>query len=77
MFTTPDNTFKDLREKSVEQWLEDMGNHQDMVVHGGVKVTREYIEGLKKQIEFLEEKCQMKDQYLKKLKQKNGSNSTL
>ena len=52
-----DNTYNDLRENSIRQWLEDMSRHEDVAVRGGVKVTAEYLEDLKKQIRQLEEKC--------------------
>ena len=45
-----DNTYNDLRENSI----------------------REYLEDLKKQIRQLEEKCALKDAYLKKMKEKAG-----
>ena len=64
-----DNTYNDLRENSIRQWLEDMSRHEDVAVRGGVKVTAEY---LKKQIRQLEEKCALKDAYLKKMKEKAG-----
>ena len=66
-----DNTYNDLRENSIRQWLEDMSRHEDVAVRGGVKVTAEYLEDLKKQIRQLEEKCALKDDYLKKMKMKN------
>ena len=53
-----DNTYNDLRENSIRQWLEDMSRHEDVAVRGGVKVTAEYLEDLKKQIRQLEEKCE-------------------
>ena len=58
-----DNTYNDLRE---------MSRHEDVAVRGGVKVTAEYLEDLKKQIRQLEEKCALKDAYLKKMKEKAG-----
>ena len=67
-----DNTYNDLRENSIRQWLEDMSRHEDVAVRGGVKVTAEYLEDLKKQIRQLEEKCALKDAYLKKMKEKAG-----
>ena len=67
-----DNTYNDLREKSIKQWLEEMSRHEDVTVRGGVKVTAEYLEDLKKQIRQLEEKCAVKDAYLKKMKEKVG-----
>ncbi len=58
--------------KRIRQWLEDMSRHEDVAVRGGVKVTAEYLEDLKKQIRQLEEKCALKDAYLKKMKEKAG-----
>lgn len=63
-----DQTFFTIREKSVEQWLSEMENHDDLAVRGGVKATRGYIDDLKSKIQFLEEKCSLKDEYLKKMK---------
>lgn len=63
-----DNTYNDLRENSIRQWLEDMSRHEDVAVRGGVKD----LEDLKKQIRQLEEKCALKDAYLKKMKEKAG-----
>jgi len=69
MFMKEDNTYNEIREKSIRQWLDDMSKHEDIAVRGGVKVTSEYIDYLKKQIILLEEKNQLKDQFLRKLKQ--------
>lgn len=68
MFFKEDHTFKDIREKSVYQWLDDIDGHEDLLVRGGVKVTREYIESLKHEIQVLEDKNTLKDNYLRKLK---------
>lgn len=68
-----DNTYNDLRENSIRQWLEDMSRHEDVAVRGGVKVTAEYLEDLKKQIRQLEEKCALKDDYLKKDEREGGT----
>lgn len=67
---TEDTTFRNIRESAVEAWLTELLDHPDVSVRGGVKATREYIEDLKKQILFLEEKNEMKEKYLKKLKEK-------
>ena len=69
MFFREDNTYRDLLEKSVQQWLSQMKDHEDVTVRGGVKATEEYIESLKQQITFLKEQNGLKDQYLKKMKQ--------
>lgn len=68
MFEKEDKTFSNLREASVNDWLKDIENHEDLLVRGGVKATREYIESLKGQIDYLNEKNALKDEYLKKMK---------
>ena len=68
MFGKEDNTYKELRDKSSSKWLEDMSKHDDIAVRGGVKVTKDYIEYLKRMIVSLENKSNLKDKYLKKLK---------
>lgn len=70
MFIKEDNTFSEIREKSIRQWLSEMSNHEDVAVRGGVKVTTDYLDDLKKQIQQLEEKNKLKDEYLKKVKEK-------
>lgn len=70
MFFKEDHTFKEIRERSVMQWLEEIESHDDLLVRGGVKATKEYIESLRKEIKILEEKNQLKDKYLKKMKSK-------
>lgn len=69
MFEKEDDTFYILREKSVNQWLDQMSQHDDLAVKGGVKATREYIESLKKRIGVLEEKNELKNKYLKAMKE--------
>lgn len=70
MIFKEDKTYDGIREKSARKWLEDMETNEDIEVRGGVKVTRDYLDDLKKKIESLERKSELKDQYLKKLKSK-------
>lgn len=49
MFTRPDNTYNDIREKSLMQWLDEMEQHSDVAVRGGVKLTREYVQHLQEE----------------------------
>lgn len=72
MFIKEDTTYNDIRERSVRQWLDEMGNHEDIEVRGGTRVTSDYIDYLKQQINNLENQNRLKDTYLKKLKGKNG-----
>ena len=67
MFQQKDNTYQDIREKSLMQWLEEMERHQDVAVRGGVQLCREYLQYLKEQNEKLREKDELKNTYLKKL----------
>lgn len=68
MFIKEDNTYNEIREKSIGQWLDEMSKHEDIAVRGGVKVTRDYIDYLKKQIQLLEEKNKLKDDFLRRMK---------
>ena len=67
MFFPKDNTYNDIRDKSLNQWLDEMEQHEDVAVRGGVKLTREYMQYLKSEIKRLEEENELKNQYLKKM----------
>ena len=47
MFIQPDHTYRDIQEKSFQQWLDEMEQHEDLAVSGGVKLAREYVQYLK------------------------------
>ena len=53
------------------QWLDEMEQHSDVAVRGGVKLTREYVQHLQEEIRRLEEENRLKAQYLKKMKEKH------
>ena len=67
MFNKEDTTYNDIREKSLFQWLDEMEQHEDVAVRGGVKLTREYIQHLKDENKRLEEQNKLKNEYLKKV----------
>ena len=71
MFGKKDTTYDEVRDKSISQWLEGMSQHEDIEVRGGVRVTKDYMDDLKKTIILLEEKNTLKDKYLKKLMDKD------
>ena len=71
IFGTEDNTYNDIREKSLMQWLDEMSEHEDIAVRGGVKLAREYVQHLNDEIARLESENELKPQYLKKMKNKN------
>jgi len=68
MFIKEDHSFREIREKSVLQWLDEMSRKDDIEVRGGVRATTEHIESLKKEIAQLMKSNEVKDTYLRKLK---------
>lgn len=70
MFFQEDNTYNDIREKSLMQWLDEMEQHPDIAVRGGVKLAREYVDHLKTEIARLGSENALKAEYLKKIKEK-------
>lgn len=68
MIFQDDNTYQNVREQSVLEWLKGLKKHEDVSIRGGSKVAYEYILSLKEQIRLLEEKNKLKDEYLKKMK---------
>lgn len=67
MFLQEDNSYNDIRQKSLEQWLDEMEKHEDIAVRGGVKLTRDYIQYLNDEINRLKEENALKNEYLKKM----------
>ena len=71
MFRIEDNTFRDLRERSLMQWLKEMDAHEDMTVRGGVRLCREYIQSLMDENSRLKEQNALTQSYLRKMAAKN------
>ena len=67
MFLQEDNSYNDIRQKSLNQWLDEMEKHEDIAVRGGVKLTREYVQYLNDEINRLKEENALKNEYLKKM----------
>jgi len=63
-----DNTYNDIREKSLNQWLDEMAGHEDIAVRGGVKLAREYMQYLKSENARLQDEIELRNKYLKKMK---------
>lgn len=70
MFTRQDNTFNDIRQKSLEAWLTEMEQHDDIAVRGGVKLCRDYIKHLEDEKDKLKQENELKNSYLKKMAKK-------
>lgn len=65
-----DNTYNDIREKSLMSWLAEVQDTGSYIDACGAKLAVEYIQHLKREIGILEEKNRMKDQHMKKMKEK-------
>lgn len=72
MYIKEDYTYRQMKQDSVMQWLNELLTCEDIVNKQGAKVTLEYIEILNKRIKELEEKNALKDEYLKKIKLSKG-----
>lgn len=70
MYFPDKSEYQDIREKSLMQWLDEMEQHEDVAVRGGVKLTREYVQYLKDEIGRLRHENEVKNAYLKKLREK-------
>lgn len=67
MFYPKDNSYNDIREKSLNSWLSEMEQHEDLAVRGGVRLAREYMQYLKDENKRLLEENELKNSYLKKM----------
>ncbi|MEE1251099.1 MAG: rhodanese-like domain-containing protein [Lachnospiraceae bacterium] len=67
MFFQEDHTYNDIRDKSLQQWLDEMTQHEDIAVRGGVKLCREYLQYLKDENKRLQDENELKNSYLKKI----------
>lgn len=67
MFLKEDKTYSEICKKSMLQWLDEMEQHEDVAVRCGVKLCRDYVAQLEKNIERLEEENELKNSYLKKM----------
>ena len=48
MFYKEDNSYNDIRERSLLQWLDEMEQHEDVAVRGGVKLKNSYLKKMSK-----------------------------
>lgn len=69
MFFSKDNTYNDIREKSLNQWLDEMEKHEDVAVRCGVRLCRDYILHLQQENGKLKQENELKNSYLKKVKE--------
>ena len=69
MFQKEDTTYHDICKKSLQQWLEEMEQHEDVAVRGGVKLCRDYMKQLENQVQRLEDENKLKNRYMKRIKE--------
>lgn len=69
-WTTKDNTYNDIREKSLMQWLDEIEKYDDIVVRTGTRLARDYINYLKDENIKLMEEIELRNEYMKKIKRK-------
>ena len=55
MYFSEKSEYNSIREKSLEQWLDEMEKHPDVAVRCGVKLCREYVEHLQDEVDKLKE----------------------
>lgn len=72
MLIKEDNTFNDMRRNSTLQWLEQLLEGEDIVNKHGAKLTLEYIEYLDKKNNELKEEIALRDEFLRRLKNKQN-----
>lgn len=68
MFGQKDNTFNNIQDGAYRMWLDEMEQHPDVAVRGGVKLARDYVEYLKAEIDRLKSENELKNEYLKKMR---------
>ena len=66
MFGREDNTYNEVREKSLDQWLCEMEQHEDIAVRCGVRLCRDYLAHLRRENERLKEEHELKNSYLRR-----------
>lgn len=70
MYFKEDHTYTDMRKNAAIQWLNGLLECEDLVNKNSAKVALQHIEYLNKQIKELEDKNALKDEFLKRLKNK-------
>lgn len=74
MFLKEDNTYNEIRRRSLLQWLDELEQHEDVAVRGGVRLCRDYMQFLMQENENLKHENERKNEYLKKMAAKKSGN---
>ncbi len=70
MFRKEDHTYNDIRRRSLLSWLDEMEDHPDVAVRGGVRLCRDYMQFLMDENARLKSEHERKNEYLKKMSEK-------
>ena len=70
MFIREDNTYNEIRERSLAQWLDEMEQHEDVAVRGGVRLCRDFMSHQREENERLKQENELIKSYLRKMKNK-------
>lgn len=65
-----DNSFNDIRYKSLMKWLDEIEQDENIAISGGVTLAREYIQHLLDENQSLRNENELKKKYMKKLIEK-------
>ncbi|MCR5776801.1 MAG: hypothetical protein K6G84_05190 [Lachnospiraceae bacterium] len=65
-----DNSYNDIRYKSLMKWLDEIEKDENIAISGGVTLAREYIQHLLDENQSLRNENELKKKYMKKLMEK-------
>jgi len=71
MFFHEDHTYNEIRKKSLDQWLTEMEQHEDVAVRTGIPLVREYLQYLETEEQRLKDENDLKNEYMKKIAAKS------
>ena len=65
-----DNSYNEIRYKSLMKWLDEVEQDENLAISGGTVLAREYIQYLRDENQSLRNENELKKKYMKKLQEK-------
>lgn len=65
-----DNSYNEIRYKSLMKWLDEVEQDENLAISGGTVLAREYIRYLRDENQSLRNENELKKKYMKKLQEK-------
>ncbi len=65
-----DNSYNEIRYKSLMKWLDEVEQDENLAISGGAVLAREYIQYLRDENQSLRNENELKKKYMKKLQEK-------